>query len=120
MLGIIVGIVVGICCCAACVTAVTGDDNSTTNPTANNPGGKYELSEVNSENICLSHFVSESVPVLLTVVTSNAGRNTSDNNFQPPCYPQPTETNKPLMPRRQNSLPSYEDAIRMPSAPPNE
>lgn len=72
-------------------------------------------------------MLSESIPVPLTiVVTTNTWENettSNDNNFTnlaSTSLRQQAETNVPLMPRRQNSLPSYDDAVRMPSAPPKE
>lgn len=79
--------------------------------------------------------------VLVTSPTNNTGGNQTAPNVllftndtyltmpetEGPRLPSaswPTETNVPLLPRgvikRQDSLPSYDDAIKMPSAPPKE
>jgi len=98
ILGIIVGVMVGICCCAACVSCAQSEDDTTAVPATTT----LNLGE------------------LTAVSTANANSN-NINLIGSDRRPYSREPNVPLLPRdvinRQNSLPSYDDAVKMPSAP---
>ncbi|XP_037042838.1 uncharacterized protein LOC119079118 isoform X2 [Bradysia coprophila] len=106
ILGGLIGGIVGLCCCIACVTAVCDSDDATTTTTTN---------------------VTQSAPLqaqLTTVVSSDPlgpMYNANFSNLTESSSQEDTHANVPLMmPKRQNSLPSYEDAVKMPTAPPIE
>lgn len=131
VLGIIAGVIVGIFCCLACFSS---EKNATTNNLQTDPSGRWENNIYYFQ--LLNHFVSASVAVSpVPMVTSYTGDNRTipetstinDNNYSNVILPEiegQPETIVPLLPRemikRQDSLPSYDDALRMPSAPPKE
>lgn len=122
ILSITAAAIVGVCCLGACFKALE-NNNRDDNPVTNFPrnGNKY-LTEKWMKRKCefFIDSVSENPTVQLTQVV------TSDTSNNQTTYPSTINDNNshsrlvPSMPRRQDSLPSYDDAMKMPSAPPRE
>ncbi|KAG4070590.1 hypothetical protein HA402_006195 [Bradysia odoriphaga] len=105
LLGICVGAIVGICCCVACVAALQSNNND---PPLN---GAATVPYTASPQDQITSVVSSNNMRNQSSFTPNANNNFSNLAASP--LQRDSRSDLPLTPRRQDSLPSYEDAVKM-------